>query len=305
NDLCDKALELAGHVRSGVIGPGQIRAAARDLGWPGAETDGVVGLTNATAKPTLTLSHDGEVIAIYPLEQERTLIGREADNEVPIDSPYVSRHHTLIVRDELGFWITDINSTNGTYLNGNRVSNQVRLGPGDHIRIGRHELIISMPGEKRSGLRGTARLHDGGVQTVVDPLSQEDPERALSELERAIAENPDKIELQFERGCLLTDLDRKDEAIAAFDQLLRRQAGIPEAHNNLAVLLAENGDLLRARAELEKAIRLSPAYSCAHENLGDIYLQLASTSYEAALDDSADKDNCRRKITGLTRVLRD
>ncbi|MBT8131338.1 MAG: AAA family ATPase, partial [Gammaproteobacteria bacterium] len=109
NDLCDKALELAGHVRSGVIGPGQIRAAARDLGWPGAETDGVVGLTDATAKPTLTLSHDGDVIAIYPLEQERTLIGREADNEVPIDSPYVSRHHTLIVRDELGFWITDIN----------------------------------------------------------------------------------------------------------------------------------------------------------------------------------------------------
>jgi len=304
NQLCDKAIEIAQHGKSTLVGAGQVRAAARQLNWPGAENDGVLSVSEATASPALTLSRDGEVLGIYPLEQERTLIGREPDNEVPIDSPYVSRHHTLIVRDELGFWITDINSTNGTYLNGERVSNQTRLGPGDHIRVGRHELVISMPGDAPPGLQGTARLNDNMTDTLADVQSKQGPKASLAAVDEELANQPDKIELQFERGCLLTDLGRKEEAIGVFDQLVRQHAAVPEAHNNLAVLLAERGELLQARAELEKAIRLAPGYACAHENLGDIYLQLASSSFESAAEGTTDKDLCQRKLSGISRLLR-
>ncbi|MDH3588106.1 MAG: FHA domain-containing protein [Gammaproteobacteria bacterium] len=304
NELCDKALDISREARSGLVGAGQVRAAARALEWPGAEQDGVVSLSEATAKPTITLSRDGEVQGIYPLEVERTLIGRDADNEIPIDSPFVSRHHALIVRDERGFWLSDINSTNGTFLNGERVSDQTRLSAGDHIRAGRHELVISMPAESVTRLQGTARLGDNMRETVVDEEAHDNPRVALSLIDEELAVHPDKIELQFERGCLLTDLGRKEEAISVFDQLVRNHAGVPEVHNNLAVLLAERGDLLQARAELEKAVRLAPAYTCAHENLGDIYLQLATEEFGAAADNSDDKESYQKKIAGITRLLR-
>ncbi|MBT8137749.1 MAG: FHA domain-containing protein [Gammaproteobacteria bacterium] len=305
NELCDRALDIANQARSGLVSAGQVRAAAHDLEWPGAGQGGVVSLSKASATPALTLSRDGEVQGIYPLELERMLIGRDAENEIPIDSPYVSRHHALIVRDERGYWLTDINSTNGTYLNGERVSDQARLGAGDHIRIGRHELVVSLPSEIATRLQGTARLNDSMADTMVDPAGLEhDPKLALSVVEEELKVHPDKIDLQFERGCLLTDLGRKEEAIGVFDRLARDHAGVPEVHNNLAVLLAERGELDQARAELEKAIRLAPGYTCAHENLGDLYLQLAGSSFRTAVADSTDQESCQMKIAGITRLLR-
>ncbi len=304
NDLCDRALDIAEQNDSGPIDSGLVRAAAQELDWPGAENDGVVSLSEATAVPTLTLSRDGDVLGLYPLDRERTLVGRDLDNEIPIDSPFVSRHHALIVRDEQGFWLTDINSTNGTFLNGERVSSQTRLGPGDHIRIGRHELVITVPGGGSRPLQGTARLGDFGSQTLIDPIIDYDPREALAAVEAELVQHPEKVELQFERGCLLTDLGRKDEAIGVFDQLARKHSGVPEVHNNLAVLLAERGELLQARVELERALRLSPGYTCAHENLGDIYLQLAVQEFEAAAMHTEDREGCQLKISGIRRLLR-
>ena len=71
--------------------------------------------------------------------------GRDPDNNVEIDSKLASRHHCIIqkIRDE--FFLKDENSTNGTFLNGNRIppDKYVKLNSGDTVKIGSEELVIS------------------------------------------------------------------------------------------------------------------------------------------------------------------
>ena len=65
-------------------------------------------------------------------------IGRHSGNDVVIDNDdKVSRHHLQIVQyDDGSYHLIDFNSTNGTYINGDRVSGEAVLGEGDFVRIG-------------------------------------------------------------------------------------------------------------------------------------------------------------------------
>ena len=65
-------------------------------------------------------------------------IGRHPDNNIVINDPIVGRHHLRITQYEDGhFSVLDLNSKNGTYVNGKRVYGEVRLNPNDEIQIGR------------------------------------------------------------------------------------------------------------------------------------------------------------------------
>ena len=70
------------------------------------------------------------------------MIGRTSDNDLQIDSKFVSRHHAQLVTSEEGTVLEDLNSTNGVYLNGRRVRRH-RLAEGDVVRIGMHELTYA------------------------------------------------------------------------------------------------------------------------------------------------------------------
>jgi DNA-binding SARP family transcriptional activator len=63
-------------------------------------------------------------------------IGRLADNELVIDEPKVSRHHATIVATRFGYLVTDLHSTNGTLVNGERVLGDRLLRDGDEIDVG-------------------------------------------------------------------------------------------------------------------------------------------------------------------------
>ena len=58
----------------------------------------------------------------FELEGDRSVIGRSADCEVPLDVPAVSRRHAEIIRDRGHYFIQDLQSRNGTFLNDNRIS---------------------------------------------------------------------------------------------------------------------------------------------------------------------------------------
>lgn len=65
-------------------------------------------------------------------------IGRHPDNDIVINDPTVGRHHLQIMQHDDGhFSVLDLNSKNGTYVNGKRVYGEVRLSPNDEIQIGR------------------------------------------------------------------------------------------------------------------------------------------------------------------------
>lgn len=67
---------------------------------------------------------------------EDNSIGRSSGSQVPINDPRVSRRHALIRRQDDGFWLFDLGSSNGSYLNGKRVTTAQALKAGDLITIG-------------------------------------------------------------------------------------------------------------------------------------------------------------------------
>lgn len=87
----------------------------------------------------LILSLDSQVLAEYNMGKERYTIGRLPDNDVRIDNPAVSGHHALIINILNDSFLEDLNSTNGTYVNG-RLIKKHALQHGDVITTGHHQL---------------------------------------------------------------------------------------------------------------------------------------------------------------------
>ena len=112
---------------------------------------------------------------------------------------------------------------------------------------------------------------------------------ALEKVDVFLRAQPKDPQGRFLRGILLTELKRAPEAIRAFTSLTEDFPELPEPYNNLAVLYASQGNYDKAKSALELAIHTHPSYATAHENLGDIYAQLASRAYDRALQ--LDKNN--------------
>ena len=87
----------------------------------------------------LILSLDGQVLAEYNMTKERYTVGRLPDNDVRIDNAAVSGHHGLIINILNDSFLEDLNSTNGTYVNGKLIKKHA-LTHGDVITIGQHHL---------------------------------------------------------------------------------------------------------------------------------------------------------------------
>ncbi|MEM9057812.1 MAG: FHA domain-containing protein [Pseudomonadota bacterium] len=87
----------------------------------------------------LILSLDGQVLAEYNMNKERYTIGRLPDNDVRIDNAAVSGHHSLVINILNDSFLEDLNSTNGTYVNGKLIKKHA-LQHGDVITVGHHQL---------------------------------------------------------------------------------------------------------------------------------------------------------------------
>ena len=92
--------------------------------------------------------------AIVALAGGPITIGRRSDNDVVVDETTVSRRHSLIMETPDGYVVRDLNTTNGTYVNQNRLDQAERvLHHGDQIRLGGSEVTIVFRQEGPSTLR--------------------------------------------------------------------------------------------------------------------------------------------------------
>jgi pSer/pThr/pTyr-binding forkhead associated (FHA) protein len=120
-----------------------VRTASRDLRLPQESfvlsPDQAAGLVGA-AKPIST----GRLV--FPDGQKRSLdsraisIGRSAENDIALADDFASARHARIEPRRDGVWVSDAGSTNGTYVNGSKLSKAHRLRPGDVIRVGGTDL---------------------------------------------------------------------------------------------------------------------------------------------------------------------
>jgi general secretion pathway protein A len=86
------------------------------------------------------LAIGGQTVAEKQLSLGRFIIGRTPDNDLQVDSKFISRHHAQIITTLQGSTIEDLNSTNGIYVRTKRVRRRM-LNDGDVIHIGQHEIM--------------------------------------------------------------------------------------------------------------------------------------------------------------------
>lgn len=83
----------------------------------------------------LQLLRGGEIGLQYPLDDEQLVLGRHPSCEIVLQSGVVSRRHAQILENHGTFYIEDLRSRNGTFVNGNQISGRQELKEGDEIRL--------------------------------------------------------------------------------------------------------------------------------------------------------------------------
>lgn len=96
------------------------------------------------------LKFNEAVLKEIPLDRSQMTIGRKPDNDLVIDNPAVSGHHARIVQEHGSFFVEDLGSTNGTFVNDAKVlkhqlRNTDRVGVGKHLLVYQDEVAEAAP----------------------------------------------------------------------------------------------------------------------------------------------------------------
>ncbi|MFQ5549367.1 MAG: FHA domain-containing protein [Woeseia sp.] len=127
-----------------------------------------------SAPPKIILTHHGRTLREMTMEGPRLLIGRSQHNDLCINSKFISRHHALFVRHGSATFVMDLNSTNGTFVNSRRISNQVVINQ-DIVSIGNHGIkFVDPSATDRAALEGI------GFNDTVIMKSLQDMRRVLA-----------------------------------------------------------------------------------------------------------------------------
>ncbi|HEX7012082.1 MAG TPA: AAA family ATPase [Steroidobacteraceae bacterium] len=161
NTLCDTAMMAAFAQDKDTVTLEHVRAAIEELQWveyaersvklqafgmsSGFGAGGNSGGTEPGTERKIVLGRilvgfNGQTIAERELTPGRFIIGRTPDNDLQIDSKYISRHHAQIITSLHTSVLEDLNSTNGIYVRSKRVRRRM-LNDGDVVQIGQHEIM--------------------------------------------------------------------------------------------------------------------------------------------------------------------
>ncbi len=182
----------------------------------------------------LVISINGNTIQEYKLEQERVTIGRNSINDLVLSEPVVSGEHAALQRSASGATISDLGSTNGTFVNGEQIK-KISLYHNDVIAIGNHEL----------------RYVDKAVQdfasTVI--LQQESEKAAVQQAALMILNGPragERMPITKER----TTLGKPGTQVAVILQQGSEYQLLPVALSGEEITTRLNGELLGDEAQL-------------------------------------------------------
>ncbi|MGI9084751.1 MAG: FHA domain-containing protein [Aeromicrobium sp.] len=105
-------------------------------------TDDVQAVENLPAGSAMLLVQRGpDAGARFLLDTDVVTVGRHPDSDIFLDDISVSRRHATISRGDSGYVVSDLGSLNGSYVNRDRIDNDVALTGGDEVQIGKYRLI--------------------------------------------------------------------------------------------------------------------------------------------------------------------
>ncbi len=159
------------------------------------------------------------------------------------------------------------------------------------------------------GAHGVLAAPSDDIKEASKLYQQGKLDAAMTKVTAALAQQPKDAQGRFLKGLIFTEQKKIPDAIQIFTGLTEDYPELPEPYNNLAVLYASQGNYDKAKAALELAIHTHPSYATAHENLGDIYAQLARRAYDKALQLDKTNTTAQSKLsmikdlfTGPTKV---
>jgi pSer/pThr/pTyr-binding forkhead associated (FHA) protein len=111
----------------------------------------------------------------FPLEGDQLVIGRDSSNSVAINDAEISRKHSRLTFQGGKYVLEDLGSTNGTFVNGQRLAGQVVLKPGDVVSLGEqivlmYDAIDQDPGATVVSPRQAPRVTPPPVQSITPPM---------------------------------------------------------------------------------------------------------------------------------------
>jgi pSer/pThr/pTyr-binding forkhead associated (FHA) protein len=120
--------------------------------------------------PKMIVSIDGVVIKEVQLTKDRTTLGRRPYNDIVIDNLAVSGEHAVMQMSGAEVFLEDLNSTNGTYVNGKAIKKQ-QLQNGDSVEIGKYKIKFVHDGAAESAERTTV-INAGAVEGAAPAAGQ-------------------------------------------------------------------------------------------------------------------------------------
>jgi type II secretory pathway predicted ATPase ExeA len=153
NTLCDTSMMAAFGRDRDTVAVADLEAAIKELQWvefasatsrmrlphvQQSHAPSAMDLSPAVGR--ILLASEGRTVIERELKPGRMVIGRTADNDLQIDSKFISRHHCQIVTQADACLIEDLNSTNGIYVQSKRVRRH-NLNDGDVVQVGQHEIM--------------------------------------------------------------------------------------------------------------------------------------------------------------------
>jgi type II secretory pathway predicted ATPase ExeA len=152
NTLCDTSMMAAYGKDKDSVGMAELDAAITELQWvefssvtnrlkaPNMEFAAPAIQDSSPVVGRILLASEGKTVVERELRPGRLVIGRTSDNDLQIDSKFISRHHCQIVTQPDSCLIEDLNSTNGIFVKSKRVRRH-NLNDGDVVQVGQHEIM--------------------------------------------------------------------------------------------------------------------------------------------------------------------
>jgi pSer/pThr/pTyr-binding forkhead associated (FHA) protein len=147
--------------------------------------------------PKLTLQFEGRLLKEYSVGVGLT-IGRAPDNAVIIDNPAVSGHHARVFSESGAVILEDLNSTNGTFVNGQHTTRRV-LRAGDVLQVGKHQLVFehthewAAPPPQLPALGDTVYLDTKQHRALLSSLDEARTQAQTRPAQKAPAPSPRRV----------------------------------------------------------------------------------------------------------------
>ncbi len=140
----------------------------------------------------LILTFNKQIINRYSFDKDNLTIGRKPENDVQIDNLAVSGHHARIDKTGNDFILTDLRSTNGTFVNRKQIVSHP-LKHGDNIQIGKHVLLFLASEKQEATAEGRAKGADPDKTMILDTVKQRELLAKQAESGKAVPAASEKI----------------------------------------------------------------------------------------------------------------